>query len=219
MSPSSAEYFEKVAGQWDTLRTGYFTEEVRKAAIAKARLNPEMVVADVGCGTGFMTFGLAPVVGKVYALDGSAAMVEVAQKNLSQFENVEYRVAELLNLGLESESIDAAFANMYLHHCLSPFEAIQAMVDLLKPGGRLVITDLDAHSFHWLKDEMADEWMGFERDQVRAWFSEAGLAEVDVDCAGQMCCAESQNPVASDYQNRRAEISVFLASGVKPKEK
>jgi ubiquinone/menaquinone biosynthesis C-methylase UbiE len=47
----SAPNFEKVASQWDTLRSGYFTEAVREAAIQKAYLHPEMTVADIGAGT------------------------------------------------------------------------------------------------------------------------------------------------------------------------
>ena len=62
MTKASAGYFEQVAGEWDTLRAGYFGESVREAAIAKAYLRPEMVVADIGTGTGFLAAGLAPVV-------------------------------------------------------------------------------------------------------------------------------------------------------------
>jgi len=38
----SINYFEQVSGQWDKLRTGYFRENVRDAAIAKAYLHPKM---------------------------------------------------------------------------------------------------------------------------------------------------------------------------------
>ena len=62
----SKSYFEHVAGQWDELRTGYFTEAVRAAAIAKAYLHPKMQLADVGAGTGFMAAGLAPLVEKIH---------------------------------------------------------------------------------------------------------------------------------------------------------
>ncbi len=75
MTKGSAEYFERVAGKWDDLRSGYFSEEVRKSAFAKAYLRPEMVVADVGAGTGFMAEGLAALVYQVHVLDGSAAMI------------------------------------------------------------------------------------------------------------------------------------------------
>jgi len=215
MTTASSTYFEKVAGEWDAIRSGYFTEAVRKSAIAKAYLRPEVVVADVGAGTGFMAAGLAPLVGKVYALDGSTAMLDVARHNLAQFDNVEFQESDGQSLSLSDESMDVVFANMYLHHCTDPLAAIREMVRVLRPGGRLVITDMDAHTFEWMKEEMADEWLGFERAQVRAWLREAGLVNLSVDCTGQSCCAESQTLGATitDAADRQAKISIFVATG------
>src|SRR5664279_378277 len=170
----SANYFDKVADQWDSLRSGYFTEAVREAAIRKAYLLPEMSVVDIGAGTGFMAAGLAPLVKHVYVLDGSASMLNVARKNLAQFKNLTFKEADGLSLPLEDASLNAAFANMYLHHCPKPLAAIREMVRILRPGGRLVITDMDAHTHEWLKTEMADVWLGFERSQMREWFEIAG---------------------------------------------
>ena len=155
MTQASAEYFERVAGEWDSLRTGYFGEAVRDAAIARAYLRPEMVVADVGSGTGFMAAGIAPLVAKVYAVDGSAAMLEVGRQNLGGqnlggLSNVEQRLADGAALPFDDASLDAVFANMYLHHMLDPLAAIREMARLLKPGGRLVVTDLDVHPYAWL---------------------------------------------------------------------
>ena len=215
MTKNSSEYFDQVAGQWDTIRAGYFTEAVREAAIAKAYLRPEMLVADVGAGTGFMAAGLAPLVQKVFVLDGSPAMLDEARKNLRPFENVEYRLADSQSLPLPHGSVDVVFANMYLHHCPDPLAAIREMVRILKPTGRLVITDMDAHPYTWFKDEMADEWLGFERDQMRAWFNEAELVNVIVDCTGQTCRAESHNPEQKDAQGRSVTISIFLATGTR----
>jgi ubiquinone/menaquinone biosynthesis C-methylase UbiE len=104
---------------------------------------------------------------------------------------------------------------MYLHHCADPLAAIQEMARLLRPGGRLVVTDMDAHPYAWLKDEMADIWQGFEREQLRLWFEAAGLVNIIVDCTGQSCCAESQNPSQVAPEARRAEISTFVAVGTR----
>jgi arsenite methyltransferase len=215
MTNASSQYFEKVAGHWDTMRSGYFTEAVREAAIDKAYLRPEMVAVDMGAGTGFMTAGLAQLVRRVYALDGSAAMLDVARKNLSQFDNVEYKLADGSALPLPDESVEVVFANMYLHHCIDPLAAIREMVRILVPGGRLVITDMDAHNFAWLKEEKADEWLGFEREQMRAWYEESDLVNVIVDCTGQSCSAETQNPDKVDANDRSAKISVFVATGTR----
>jgi len=212
MIPSnpSADYFAGIAGEWDALRTGYFTEAVRDAAIAKAYLHPDMIVADVGAGTGFMAAGLAPLVRRVHVLDGSAEMLEQAKKNLSAFTNVEFKQEDGLALPLREASVDAAFANMYLHHCPDPLAAIEEMVSILRPGGRLVITDLDLHDHEWLKTEMADLWLGFNRGQVRAWFEQAGLVNVVIDCTGQNCRAD-----AKDAKEDSADIGIFVATGTR----
>jgi arsenite methyltransferase len=207
-SNPSAGYFQQVANQWDTLRSGYFSEAVRDSAIHQAYLHPEMTVADVGAGTGFMAAGLAPLVKKVHVLDGSSEMLEVARKNLAQFNNLEFHSADGLALPMPDGSLDAVFANMYLHHCPDPLAAIREMVRILRPGGRLVITDMDSHTHAWLKTEMADVWMGFERASLRAWFEEAGLVNVIVDCTGQSCQAGCQGG-----EGEQASISIFMATG------
>ena len=206
----SSEYFENVASSWDTLRMGYFTEAVREAAIRKAYLHPDMTVADVGSGTGFIAAGLAPFVKHVYVLDGSAAMLDEARRNLAQFANVEFHEADGLALPLPDSSVDAVFANMYLHHCPDPLAAIREMVRILRPAGRLVITDMDTHTHEWLKTEMADLWLGFERGQIRAWFEQAELVNVIVDCTGESCLADCKSE-----KGEKADISIFVSAGTK----
>lgn len=214
ITKASEQYFHQVAGQWDALRSGYFSEGVRESAIARAYLRPEMVVADVGAGTGFIAAALANLVQQVHVVDGSGAMLEEARKNLGQFSNVVFHQAAVQSLSLPDASMDVVFANMVLHHCPEPQAAIREMARVLKPGGRLVITDLDAHPYTWLKEEMADEWMGFDRAQMHAWFKQANLVNILVNCTDQSCCAETKDERIAG-SDRQAKISVFVATGTK----
>ena len=144
---------------------------MREAAIARAYLRPEMTVADVGSGTGFMAAGLAPLVSHVYVLDGSTAMLDVARGNLVALTNVAFRQTDGHILPLPDASVDAVFADVYLHHCPDPAATIREMARVLKPGGRLAITDMDAHTHEWIRAEMADEWLGFDRGQIKSWLA------------------------------------------------
>ncbi len=55
---------------------------------------------------------------------------------------------------------DKTAADMFLHHVLDLPIAVQEMTRILKPGGVLVITDMDKHNFGHLKSEHHDQQMG-----------------------------------------------------------
>ncbi len=206
---SSEEYFASVAGEWDAMRSEYFTEHMRDAAIRKAGLPAGAVIADIGTGTGFLAAGLAPGAARVYGFDASKEMLEVARTNLAGFPNVELKQSPGDALPLPADTVDGVFANMYLHHAPDPLRAISEMVRILKPGGVLCITDLDTHTHTWQREQMADLWLGFDRQQIRAWFTQAGLQQVDVDCAEGTCnaCGPDGNV---------EPLSIFVALGRKP---
>lgn len=177
-------YFDRVAAEWDRMRQDYFPEQVREEVLRRAGPSPQMSVADVGCGTGFLAAAFAPLVAEVHCIDASAAMLSQARQRLAGYGHARYHVADGASLPLPDSSVDLAVANMYLHHTAEPAQAIAEMARILRPGGTLILTDLDAHSEEWMRAEMADRWLGFPRVAVQEWLTRAGLQEVQVGCCG-----------------------------------
>jgi ubiquinone/menaquinone biosynthesis C-methylase UbiE len=206
---TSKEYFDRVACQWDKMRESFFSEAVRDKAFSIADVQKGKIAADIGAGTGFITEGLIRKGLKLIAVDQSETILAEMMKKFQDVGAIDYRISEAENLLIEDESVDYVFANMLLHHVENPQVTIKEMARILKPGGMLVITDLDEHNFEFLKTEQHDRWMGFKRVDVRHWFTEAGLKKVTVDCAGENCCAQSS--CGEEY----ASISIFVASGEK----
>ncbi len=206
---TSKPYFDDVAKQWDKMRTSFFSEAVREKALATAGVEKGKLAADIGAGTGFITEALVRAGAAVIAVDQSEAMLDAMKKKFNDIEGIDYRLGEAVDLPIPDESVDYAFANMYLHHVDDPAVGIREMVRILKPGGKLVLTDLDEHDYDFLRTEQYDRWMGFKREDVQRWLKEAGLKDIVVDCADEDCCAQSTCGC------EEANISIFIASGQK----
>jgi ubiquinone/menaquinone biosynthesis C-methylase UbiE len=203
------EYFDTVAGKWDQMRQEFFSDKVREFALKIANVQPDRVAADLGAGTGFLTEELLRRGLNVIAVDHSPEMIRYMENKFRESDKLDLRQGEALNLPLDDETVDYAFANMYLHHIESPSKAIIKMARILKPGGVIVITDLDEHNHEFLRTEQFDRWLGFKREDIKQWFIKAGLKNVEVVSVGQNCCTKS------DYDAKGASISIFAAMGHK----
>ncbi|WP_018249890.1 class I SAM-dependent methyltransferase [Orenia marismortui] len=205
----SKKYFDKVAKDWDIMRSEFFPERVRERAYSVAEIEAGKKAADIGAGTGFVTEGLIKRGLKVVAVDQSLEMINEIKEKFGDKGEIKCRQGIAEELPLEDEEVDYVFANMFLHHVENPAKVINEMVRVLKIDGKLVITDLDEHNFEILRKEQYDRWMGFDRKDIAKWFIEAGLNEVKVDSVESNCCT------ATDCNSENISISIFVASGMK----
>lgn len=205
----STDYFDQVADQWDNLQASFYSEKVKDRVLAIAAVRAGDIAADIGCGSGFIAEGLIRAGLRVIAVDQSDAMLAAMKRKFAGIAGVDDRCGRAEQLPITDDSVDHVFANMYLHHVERPPIAIKEMARILKPGGTLVITDLDSHTSEFLRDEHRDRWLGFDREHIRGWFTEAGLGCVAVDCVGEQCCAKSDN------ESQSASVNIFVASGEK----
>jgi len=179
-------FFERVATDWDTMRLAYYDERVIERMAAVSGLDARMTVADVGAGTDFVAAGIAPKVKWVLAVDNSPAMLKMAKKNLGELSvaDVDLLEGDVRALPIDSGSVDAAFANMVLHHAEDPGAMLREMSRVVKLGSVVAIVDEVKHPYGWMREEHADVWLGFEKEQVEGFFQEAGLSNYGYESLG-----------------------------------
>ncbi len=171
----SEAFFASAAGQWDRLRTelfGYRTELLPLVGL----LDPDWVVADLGCGTGHLAAMVAPFVSRVIAVDASAAMLRTAKARIGVLPNVEIRKGELETLPVDDASVDLACLVLVLPYVADPAAVIAEAARSLKPGGRLLVTDLMPHERAEYRQSMGHQRQGESETEMLRWLVEAGLA-------------------------------------------
>lgn len=175
----AAIYFEKLAGKFGkTYIPGRSWQALAHGLMA---LIPPMEVADLGAGEGTLSQLLAKYAKRVIAIDNSPGMVEFGSRVAKEngFENLEYRLGDMESPPIENASVDLTLFSQALHHAASPVRALQAAHRILRPGGRVLILDLAAHSFEQARELYAHVWLGFSEVELRAMLAEAGFEKTN----------------------------------------
>ena len=96
---------------------------------------------EIGCGTGAFARLLATRCKRVIALDLSSEMIRVARARSSEFDNLDFQLADAMTWDFPQSYFDYVCSIATLHH-LQQHELFVKMKDALKPGGVLVVLDL-----------------------------------------------------------------------------
>ena len=206
----SQSYFESLAGDWERIRKSYFDDRVTSLAIEKL-LPRDLTLADIGCGTGSLTFELARLARKVIGIDLSQEMLRRAKVAAKErgLDNVEFRQGDALKLPLGSRSVDAAFCVMVLHFLPDPERAIASLCRITRPGGRVILVDLVQHKQEWMREQMAHQWLGFDQGSIKKWFHAAGAESVDYDLTGSFAGEKMA-------RNGNRPVEIFVARATMP---
>ncbi|OSZ71842.1 hypothetical protein CAP39_00095 [Sphingomonas sp. IBVSS1] len=116
-----------------------------------AGIRPGMAVADIGTGGGYYVLKAAPIVGpqgRVYAQDLSATALDQVRQRVQTagYTNVRYVQGRQTSTRLPAASVDVALMVHMYHEIEQPYLLLDRLRASLKPGGKIVIVDLDQPS-------------------------------------------------------------------------
>jgi precorrin-6B methylase 2 len=124
-------------------------EERTDLLLAALALQPGMVVADIGAGTGYLSRRMAPAVmpgGKVWAVDVQPEMISLLEAGAkrSGLTQIEARLGAVDDIRLPAASVDMAIMVDVYHELSQPYEVMTSVMKALKPGGRIVFVEYKA---------------------------------------------------------------------------
>lgn len=206
---NSVQYFNSIAENWNVIRSEYFEERLKYKLLSKINIK-DKAVADLGCGTGFVSLALANEAGIVFSIDNSINMLKQLKHNSldKNYKNIYLIKSALENLSLFDESMDAVFINMALHHIEDAKKAISEMHRVLKKDGVVIISDVLEHDGEWAREEMFDEWLGFSNEQISTWLEEVGFKNIEIENTDLSCKGYSSK---GEY----TETGIFIAKASK----
>ena len=130
------------------VQQGRFFGELTEHVLHKAGLAAGMRVLDVGCGAGDVSFLAAKFVGPqgtVIGVDRAPEAVATAHRRAQEagLANVRFIAADLTELQLEEEPVDALVGRLVLMYFPDPAAALRRLLAFVKPGGIVAFQELD----------------------------------------------------------------------------
>ena len=119
-------------------------ENRSESIINRLSIEPNMTIADIGCGPGRVTIPLSKKItapGKIVAIDLQPEMLERIKTNFSDLKNIELRQQDVCHELLESDYYDIILLVNVLGELPEPDKALQNIFQALKAGGTVSVTE------------------------------------------------------------------------------
>jgi len=179
---ASAQLASRSAEEWiKTLESPQRIESLKiDETLAKLRLKPGDVVADIGSGSGIFEAPLAHAVspgGKVYAVDIDQGLVDHITQRAAELKlsNVQGVLGKFTDPNLPVRTIDVVLINYVLHHIEQRAAYLKNLAGYLKPTGRIAVIDfIPEKGGHRNQPELQ-----VTEAQAAAWMAAAGMKPLE----------------------------------------
>jgi arsenite methyltransferase len=189
------EFNEELAAQMEVVYSR--RDLLRRRALVHEALSagPGDRVLDAGCGPGFYVAETLERVGPdgfVVGVDASAPMLALAAKRCEGHANVSFEEGDVTALPVADASFDRALSVQVLEYVADIPAALAELFRVLRPGGRLLLWDVDWTTVSWHSEEPArmrrflDAWDEHLTDPalprtLSASMREAGFQDVEME--------------------------------------
>jgi ArsR family transcriptional regulator len=160
----ASDSFRRRGADWDEMHAlGLPVAAVDAAILALLPARCGRLI-DIGTGTGGTLELLAPRIDRGVGIDASRAMLALARSRLARLSltHCMVRQGDMYRLPFADNSFDTAVMQMVLHYAEDPENALTEASRVLRPGGRLVLVELAAHTQSDISQRFAHRWPGFD---------------------------------------------------------
>lgn len=118
------------------------------SALQKIGIVPGVSAADIGCGTGDVSFAMSRMVGSqgsVVGLDANPTAIKFCNNVAASngIKNTRFMIGDAQRMDLESGKFDAVFSRFLFQHLHDPNSSLKEMIRIAKRGGFVMIEDCD----------------------------------------------------------------------------
>jgi ArsR family transcriptional regulator len=175
---AAAQYFAKVAADWDALRRLHAPESAVEAAILDAVGARKVdLMLDLGTGTGRMLELLAGSYRRAVGIDSSREMLAVARARIAAagIAHAQLRLGDIADLDPALGRADLIVIHQVLHYFDDPGRLLAQVRRSLRPGGELLVVDFAPHELEFLRTDHAHRRLGLSDAQMQGWARAADL--------------------------------------------
>jgi ubiquinone/menaquinone biosynthesis C-methylase UbiE len=157
MKNATKEWFKDWSNEYDnTLGKVKRHHKLLEAVVKESKAKKGDRILDIGCGTGLLSLKfLKKFDCSILGIDNSQDMLVILKEKIAKLslkDKIIHKFADAKSLNFPKNSFDIVASTVTLHHLKNKFPVIKKIHNILKPGGRFVLGDIDMDTTGKLTD-------------------------------------------------------------------